>query len=125
VGVALAVCAAVTLPFYAYSPDRFSPLLTADKIGRFESVVPGATAILLGVSGALSLVLAVRLAGGAAVVLRRFAALEALLFTAAVVLSSAAAHTADFSFLLLGYGLFALYPAVVGIWGATRRLRRA
>src|SRR5206468_7169622 len=62
-GLALAVCAAVTLPFYAYAPSRFSPLLTADKIGRFEDVVPGATAILLVAGGVLTLLLALRLRG--------------------------------------------------------------
>jgi hypothetical protein len=113
VGLALLACAAVTLPFYAYAPDKFSPLLTADKIGRFEDVVPHATALLLVVTVLLSLVLAFRIRPRAASAFSAFALVEAVAFSLAVLLSSVAAHAADFSFLLLGYGLFALFPAVV------------
>jgi hypothetical protein len=115
VGVALAVFVAVTLPFYAYAPNRFSPLLTADKVQRLESVVPGATALLLVAGGLLTLFLAARLSAGALPVFRGFAIVEAALFSAAVGLSSLAARRPDFGFLLLGYGLFALFPAGVAL----------
>jgi hypothetical protein len=119
-GLALAVCAVVSLPFYAYAPGRFSPLLTADKVQRLEDVVPGATAMLLTACGLLTLLLALRLSPEAASVFQSFALVQAVLFSGAVVLASIAAEQPDLGFLLIGYGLFVLFPAGVAISGTCR-----
>jgi hypothetical protein len=117
VGVAVAVFVAVTLPFYAYAPSRFSPNLTAGKIGRLQSVVPGATVIVIVVVGVLTLLLAARLRGDTARVFRAFALVQAVTFGLGVLLSSIAVHGVDLGFLLLSYGLFVLFPATVAVWG--------
>jgi hypothetical protein len=114
-GVAAIVCAAVTLPFYAHSRSGFSPLLTAGKVQRLENVVPHAGALLLVAASALTVVLALRLRTSRASMFVALAVVEGALFAIATVFASIAAHGVDLGFLLLGYGLFALMPAIVAL----------
>lgn len=48
----------VTLPFYLYDPQGFSPLHTANKLGQFESLIPSAGFVIPLVTGAIALILA-------------------------------------------------------------------
>ncbi len=57
--VTCATSAAITLPFYLYDPQGFSPLLTsASKLGAFQSVLPFVDIIVPMVTGVISLALA-------------------------------------------------------------------
>lgn len=116
VGLALAVWVAVTVPFWAYSPGGFSPLLTADKIGRLDTVLPHATWIVAGAGTLLALGLALSVRPRVAAALRAFALVQGVSLGASVVLASLAARSIDLGFLLLGYGMFALLPAAAALW---------
>jgi drug/metabolite transporter superfamily protein YnfA len=56
----LATVAGLTLPFYLYDPGNFGPLEAADRLLRFNALVPYAGQALLLLAGALSVGLASR-----------------------------------------------------------------
>src|SRR5829696_1085139 len=61
VAVTCVTSAAITLPFYIYDPQGFSPLLTAaGKLGDFRSMIPFVGLIVPLVTGLISLVLALQ-----------------------------------------------------------------
>jgi hypothetical protein len=122
VGLTLAACACVTLPFYLYDTSRFTPLLTEGKFARLNDVVPHSSAVVLGVAGLLTLFLAwKRIDRRDLSVFRNDVVVQGFLIVAVVVLSSIQAGRLDFSFLVLGYGLFIVFAAAFGIWGAFPR----
>lgn len=55
-----AVFCAVTLPFYLYSPDEFTPLHTYEKLAQFDSLVPHVDLIIIMSMAVASMVLTVR-----------------------------------------------------------------
>jgi hypothetical protein len=48
----------ITLPFFLYDPDGFSPLHTTDELGRFEVVLPHAGLLIPLATAAVSVALA-------------------------------------------------------------------
>ncbi len=122
VGLALAACAAVTLPFYLYDTSGFSPLLTEGKFARLNSVLPHSSVVVLTAAGFLTLYLAWRRVDRRDVtVFRNDVLVQGFLMVAVVALSSIQVGRLDFSFLVLGYGLFIVFAAAFGVWGAFPR----
>ncbi len=118
VGLALAACVLVTLPFYLHDTSGFSPLLTEGKFSRLNDVLPHSSAVVLGMAGLLTLFLAWRRITRFDVsVFRSDVLVQGFLMVAVVVLSSIDVGRLDFSFLVLGYGLFIVFAAAFGIWG--------
>jgi hypothetical protein len=122
VGLALAAGACVTLPFYLHDTAHFSPLLASQKVTEFNDVVPHASTLLLVAAGLLTVYLAVwRTDRHTLPVFRNNVVVQGFLLAAAVVLSTIRVGHLDFSFLETGYGLFAVFAAAFGIWGAFSR----
>jgi len=111
--VSVAVCSAVTLPFYIPHRHDFAPLLTAQKVRRYDDVVPRSSIIVLGTSALLALAVAWRMLRGRASLLAGCAMLQAFLLGFVVVLASISVGKPDFSPLVLAYGLFFLVPATM------------
>ena len=117
-GIAAAVLAAVTLPFYAYDPDGFTPLTTSGKLSQFDELAPHLDVAVVVVAVALTVALARRRFDRRGFVLTASAALvQMFLLVAVVVLDSIRLERVDFSFLIPGYGLVALVVALFAHWG--------
>ena len=56
-GVTVAVILLVTVPFYAYDPQAFTPLLSYKKVSQFERVLPYAGILITGGTGLIALLL--------------------------------------------------------------------
>jgi hypothetical protein len=52
--------ATLTLPFYFHDPDRFGPAEGANRVLRFDALVPYSGEVIVGVMGLVSIVLAAR-----------------------------------------------------------------
>jgi uncharacterized membrane protein len=120
-GVALAALAAVTLPFYLTYPHDFPPLLTARKVRRYNDVLPKSGAVVLGSTGLLVLMLAFRELRGRGSLLRDCAVVQVVVLGFVVVLASIQAGKPDFSFLVIAYGMFFLFPGIFAIFSALAR----
>jgi len=108
---------AVTLPFYLYDPQAFSPLDTAAKLGQFEPVLPYAGVLLPLVTLILALVLAFLQPAGRnqEALLRNCAIVLALPVLCGIVLRSIQTGGAGLSF--AAYGTFFLFFGAVAFWG--------
>ena len=113
--IAVGVCAAVTLPFYLTHVHDFAPLLTAQKVRRYDSVLPGSSLVALGTTGLLVIALVVGALHGRGTLTADCAVVQVFLLGFVVVLASVAAGKPDFSTLVLAYGLFFLVPAVLSV----------
>jgi hypothetical protein len=124
VALACVALAAVTLPFYAYNPDGFTPLTTSGKLSQFDVLAPHLHVYVLSAWVLLTLAIAVRRFDARGFLLMNRCALMQLYFLlAAVLFDSIEARRPDFSFLIPGYGLIALFFAVFGTWGPWARYR--
>lgn len=124
VGLACLGLAAVTLPFYAYDPDGFTPLTTSGKLSQFDVLAPHLHVYVLTASVLLTLGLALRRFDRAGFLVMTSAAIVQIYFlVAAVLFDSVEAGRADFSFLIPSYGLMALFFAIFGTWGPWSRYR--
>jgi hypothetical protein len=113
--LALAAFAAVTLPFYLTHLHDFTPLQTANKVRRYDDVLPKSSVVVLVTTGlgacwAAWHILKARIPD----LLGSAAAVQAILLGWIVVLASASEHRIDFSSLVIAYGLFFLLPVIVG-----------
>ncbi len=119
--LALGSAAAVTLPFYLGHRHGFGPLLTAHKVRRYDDIVPRSGAVVLGATGLLAVGLACR------ELLRRrdfpwdCALVQICFLGLVIVLASAQARRPDFSFIVIAYGLFFLFPALFAFARALAR----
>jgi hypothetical protein len=118
--VSVAVCAAVTLPFYIPHRHDFAPLLTARKVKRYDGVVPKSSVVVLGATALLALGVASRMLRGRLSLLTGCAVLQAFLLGFVVLLASISAGKPDFSPLVLAYGLFFLVPATLALARSSR-----
>lgn len=113
----VATCAALTVPFYWHDPGNFGPLDAADRLTRFDALLPHLGTLLMCLTALLALVLAcrqmdvvgVRLYGGAAIVL-------GFPVVAGLVVSSLWAHGWELSYAQYGtffapFGLYARHVA--------------
>lgn len=121
-GIASAALAAITLPFYAYDPDGFTPLTTSGKLSQFEELAPHLDVAVVAIAVALTVVLALRRFDRRGFVLMsRAAIVQMFLLIAVVVLDSIQLERLDFTFLVPGYGLVGLFFALFGTWGPWAR----
>jgi hypothetical protein len=116
VAVTCVMSAAITLPFYIYDPQGFSPLSnTAGKLGDFRSMIPFVGIIVPLVTGLISLVLALQSANhDLDIMLRNCAIVLVLPVLCGVVLSSVEAAQPVFWF--SSFGLPAMIFGVVATW---------
>jgi hypothetical protein len=116
-GVAVLVAAAVTLPFYLPHRHAFAPLLTLQKVNRYDNVLPHSSEAVLGATTLLALALALAWRGRArvATLFASCALVQGFLLGFVVVLASADGRELDFSPLVLGYGLFFLIPGTFAL----------
>ncbi len=119
-GVAMAVFAAVTVPFWAYDPAGFSPFTAqAWKVRVLEQVVPYAGVLIPGSALVIAAALSFRQrADDLAAFLRNngIVQLYLLLFTAIVY--AIQASQLNLFMANSGYGLFALFFGAAGCWMA-------
>jgi hypothetical protein len=121
-GLATAALVAITLPFYAYDPDGFTPLKTSGKLSQFDEIAPHLDVAVVAIAIVLTAVLALRRFDRRGFVLMSAAAVvQMFLLIAVVVLDSIRLERLDFSFLIPGYGLLAFVFAIFGPWGPWAR----
>nr|NIV35513.1 hypothetical protein [Anaerolineae bacterium] len=108
---------AVTLPFYLYDPQAFSPLDTAAKLGQFEPVLPLAGLLIPLAALILALVLAFLQPASRRLdaLLRNCAIVLAFPVLCGIVLRSIQTGGVGLSF--ASYGTFFLFFGAVAFWG--------
>ena len=112
--VASGVAAALTLPFYFYDPDGFSPLHAFRKVGQFSAMLPFAGALIVVMSGLVALALALRLRKADQVVFFRACALPQALPVAIGLAFYFVAGRLDYTF--PSYGFSFLWFCVLAAW---------
>jgi hypothetical protein len=122
VATALAVAACTTFPFYLTHRHGFAPLQTANKVRRYDDILPKSSLVVLGATGLLSVWLAWCSLRSRVDPLLACAAVQLFVLGFVVVLQSIDAHRPDFSFLLIAYGIFFLVPGTAAL---ARRLEPA
>lgn len=93
----------VTVPFYLYDPQGFSPLHTINKLNQFQDILPKAGLIVPLVSGIIGLILSFSQNWKFSTLLKNCTIVLALPVLIGIVLQSIRLHSLDFSF--AGYGL--------------------
>jgi hypothetical protein len=114
-GAAIGLFACVTLPFYLTHRHGFAPLQTANKVRRYDDVLPKSSAVVLGSTGLVVAWLAWRQWRGRGDLLLGWAAVQLFVLGFVVVLSSIESGRPDFSFLVIAYGIFFLFPGVLAL----------
>jgi hypothetical protein len=106
---------AVTLPFYFYDPEGFTPRNTAKKLSEFNDVLPHAALVTVALATlATALLCRTQMSRSGIELCRNAALVQTLLVAMPVLLASIRAGRPDFSFLVSGYGLTIVFFAVVG-----------
>ena len=115
--VAAATFLALTLPFYLYDPDGFSPLDAEAKLSQYDIVVDHAQELILAAGAALTLALAwwTRSADESRV-LRNTAIVQGFFVVISMVLASIALERVSLGLSRVGYGLNVLFFAAVAAW---------
>lgn len=106
----------VTVPFYLYDPQAFSPLYAASKLGQFESVLPFAGLGIPLATLIIALILAVLQPASRKleILFRDCAIVLAFPVLCGIVLFSVGAGTPEFRF--ASYGTFFLFFGAVAFW---------
>jgi hypothetical protein len=99
---------AVTLPFYLYAPQAFSPLHQTTKLSQFRSILPFAEVIIPLVGGTIACCLAFqRMDNQGRLLMRNCAIVQAFIVLSPVVLSSILSGKWSFNF--INYGIYFLF----------------
>ncbi len=106
IGLTAATAAAVTLPFYLHAPSSFAPLEAADRLTRFDVVVPHAGTSVLVAMLVTSLILGATRMDRAAL-FRNAAWVQAVPVIGGLILSTMAAGIPDLRY--AEYGTFAVW----------------
>jgi hypothetical protein len=107
----------VTLPFYLYNPEGFSPLHVRGFFENFDSVIPQIKIVFPLAMGAVAVIFAFqRMDEGQTTLLRNCAIVQGLPILLAVVLSSAEAG--ELTFALVSYGASSLFFGTVAVWAS-------
>jgi hypothetical protein len=115
--IAAASFLAVTLPFYLYDPDGFSPLDAEAKLSQYDVVVDHAQEVILAAGVALTLALAwLMRSADETRVLRNTALVQGFFVVVSMVLASIALDRVNLGLSRVGYGLNALFFAAVAAW---------
>lgn len=102
----------MTIPFYLYDPQGFSPLHTANKLAQFQTILPFAGIVVPIASGIIALILSTHHTNGyLPVLLRNCAIVLAFPVLSGTVLQSINTGNPDFSF--AGFGLSFLFFGAV------------
>lgn len=103
------ICATVTVPFYLYNPEGFSPLYgQLHKISKFEFLLPSATIILLGIGTIISLALSfMHMKNDCVVLFKNCAIVQAFFVLSCIVLETL--QSRRLNLILSGYGLSFLF----------------
>ena len=105
----------ITLPFYIYDQEGFSPLHVRGFFDNFDSIIPQIKIILPIMMGLTSIVLAFqRMDKSQTVLLRNCAIVQGSPIVVAIVLSSIEAGRLNFG--LVSYGASSLFFGVIGMW---------
>jgi len=106
----------LTLPFYFYDPQAFSPLDAASKLGQFEPVLPFAGVLVPVGTGIIALVLAFLqpASGNLDTLLRNCAIVLAFPVLCGIILFSLGTGRPSFGF--ASYGTFFLFFGAVASW---------
>jgi hypothetical protein len=106
----------LTVPFYLYDPQAFSPLYAAGKLGQFEPVLPFAGVLIPLATGVIALLLAFLLpaCGKLDTLLRNCAIVLAFPVLCGVILLSMRVGRPLFAF--ASYGTFCLFFGAVASW---------
>ena len=113
--VVLAVFGALNLPLYLLDPAGFMPIVSGNVLARFRPILPHADTIIIGLTGIVSLALAVRPANRS---------IDCLFVHCAVVLTVpvicgvilVSVATGHFTLSFAHYGIFALFFGATGSW---------
>jgi hypothetical protein len=107
----------ITIPFYLYDPQGFSPLSSIDELGRFQSIVPFAGYAIPIVTGIIALTLSFFQTASRNLndLFRNCAIVLAFPVLCGVVLSTIESGRIDFSFAL--FGAFFLFYGALSFWG--------
>jgi hypothetical protein len=115
--IAAAAFLAVTMPFYLYDPDGFSPLDAEAKLNQYDVVVDHAQTVLLTAGAALTVALAAAMrSADESRVLRNMAFVQGFFVVISMVLASIALHRVSLGLSRVGYGLNVLFFAAVAAW---------
>lgn len=105
----------ITLPFYLYDPEGFSPLHTTRKLAQFQTVLPFAGLVIPLANGILALILALLFQdSNLKTLLRNCMIVLAFPVLCGIVLSSIQYGKIDFSFAY--FGIFFLFFGVAAFW---------
>ena len=105
----------ITVPFYLYDPQGFSPLHTANKLAQFQTVLPFAEIIVPLITGVVAATLSLQHANSNLhVLLRNCAIVLALPVLSGTMLQSVKAANLDLGF--TGFGLSFLFFGTVAFW---------
>ena len=107
----------VTVPFYLFDPQGFSPLHTAGKLGQFDPVLPYAGLVIPLATAAVAVIVAFLQPAGPGLdrLLRDCTIALAFPVLCGIVLRSVRIGGAGFSF--ASYGTFFLFFGAVAFWG--------
>jgi hypothetical protein len=106
------VLGAVTLPFYLYDSQAFSPLHQTTKLSQFSSILPFAEIIIPLLGGTIACCLAFqRMDKKGILLMRNCAIIQAFMVLSPFVLSSISSRELSFNF--IGYGIYFLFFGTV------------
>ncbi len=117
-GVTISVLLTITMPFYVYDPEGFTPLLSYEKASQFERILPYAGIVITGGAGLIGLALSLRKTGyDDPVVLRDCAIVQAFPALSVLALSAVAAGApwmalAGYAFSFAFFGAFAAFASL-------------
>ncbi|MGC9349892.1 MAG: hypothetical protein ACP5JG_17265 [Anaerolineae bacterium] len=109
----------MTLPFVIYDPGGFSPFHTYDEVAWLDRVVPFAGILILGMTGVVSLVLAVFQRENRLALMRSCCLVMATPILVSTVLASVYVQAVNCQF--AASGAFFLFFGVVGFSGVLLR----
>ncbi len=106
----------LTVPFYLYDPQAFSPLYAAGKLGQFESVLPHAGILLPLANGVIALIMAFlqSASGRLDTLLRNCAIVLAFPVLSGIILFSVGTGRPNFVF--ASYGTLFLFFGAAAFW---------
>jgi len=106
----------ITLPFYIYDPEGFSPLHVRGFFENFDSIIPHIKIVFPFGMGATAVILAFqRMGRDQSTLMRNCAIVQGFPVLLAIVLSSVEAGSLSFG--LVSYGASSLFFGVVAMWG--------
>jgi hypothetical protein len=112
---------AITIPFYLYDPQGFTPLQTVNELDYYRTILPYAGFIIPFATGLIAIALAITqsVRHDLSILFRNCAVVLAFPVLCGMILSSVESGMIDFSFALFGtfflfYGAVAFYPDLFG-----------